>query len=596
MKNEPFFRFTMVGIILSLFSIGLVFKVVVIQFNEQYTQLSTDLIQSRETVVKNIYPERGNIYDRWGHLLATNDLVYRLGINLQEVGNPVTIASVLASEVDMDYNQVFAKASTKYEAGKSMYIDLKKAISPETWERIQKIRVDLESQNQGRKDEVVPSLAGLEGIPGLQRSYPEKTIAANVIGFYTYLDNDGERNLGRGYYGVEEYYNDLLAGRPVSVRISIDPSRLQKITEPKPGASLVLTIDREIQRMAEEEVDNAVASNNADSGTILIMDPKTGEILAMATTPRLDPNEYWDVQKTFPGETPYNRAVSQNFEPGSVSKVLTMAAGFDSGVVDENTVFLETGIIEVGGVNIYNWDRIGHGQVTMQDCLGKSLNVCLAWVATQMGNPAFYGYMQRFQLGERTNIDLAGESFFPMRLPGDPGWSQIDLGTNSFGQGYSSTPVQFITAVASLANNGMLMAPHVTKEIIDGGKQNVRQPQPLGEVIKPEVARKLTEILANSLEEEASTALVDGYRLAGKTGTAEIAVPGLGYATDLTNASFIGWGPVDDPQFVVYVWLEKPRTSRWGSIVAAPVFRTVVEKLVILMNIPPDDIRRNLEN
>jgi cell division protein FtsI/penicillin-binding protein 2 len=596
MKNESFTRFTVIGILLSVFSIGLVYKLVVIQFNKQYQDLGAELIQSRETVIKSIYPERGTIYDRWGHILATNKLVYRLGINLQNVSNPVTIASVLSSEADMDYNEVFAKASMTYKAGVASYVDLKKAISPETWKRIEKIGKDLADQNQGRKNEVVPSLSGLEGTPSLQRTYPEQSLASNVIGFYTYLDNDGEHDLGQGYYGVEEYYNDLLKGRSVMMRLSNDPSHPQKITQPKPGASIVLTIDREIQEMAEEVIDDAVASSKSDSGTILIMDPKTGEFLAIATTPRMDLNEYWNVQKIFPGETPFNRAVSQYIEPGSVGKVLTMSAGFDSGTVDENTTFLDTGVIEVGGINIYNWDRAGHGQVNMQQCMGMSLNVCLAYVSTKMGNSLFYGYMQRFQIGERTNIDLAGEANFPMRLPGDPGWSQIDLGTNAFGQGYSTTPVQFITAVAAVANKGMLMAPHVTKEIIDTGRQNVRPPQPLGEVIKPETAQKITDLLANSLEEEASTALVDGYRVAGKTGTAEIAIPGIGYATDLTNASFIGWGPADDPQFVVYVWLEKPRTSRWGSIVAAPVFRTVVDKLVILMNIPPDEVRRKLDH
>jgi cell division protein FtsI/penicillin-binding protein 2 len=168
------------------------------------------------------------------------------------------------------------------------------------------------------------------------------------------------------------------------------------------------------------------------------------------------------------------------------------------------------------------------------------------------------------------------------------------VGVNAFGQGVSATPIQMATAISALANGGKIMAPHIVYSVADKGYQYDIQPQMISTPIRAETARTITEMLARSLEIEGSDALVTGYRVAGKTGTAEIAIPGLGYTTNATNASFVGWGPVDDPRFLVYVWLEKPQTDRWGSIVATPVFRKAVEKLVMLINLPPDDIRLQL--
>ncbi|HOW90983.1 MAG TPA: penicillin-binding transpeptidase domain-containing protein, partial [Anaerolineaceae bacterium] len=251
------------------------------------------------------------------------------------------------------------------------------------------------------------------------------------------------------------------------------------------------------------------------------------------------------------------------------------------------------GVINVGGWDIYNWDRGAWGEQNMIGCMQHSLNVCLSWIATQLGPDRFYDYLERFGIGHRTNIDLAGEEVYPLSVPGDPTWYTVNLATNSFGQGVAVTPIQFLMAASSIANDGMMMAPHVLKSYIQDGKQYDTTPQVVGKPISAETARTLTDMLAISLEQEASDALVEGYRVAGKTGTAEIAVNGQ-YSSNQTNASFIGWGPVDDPKFIVFVWLEKPRSSIWGSIVAAPVFRDVVNEIVVLMDIPPDDVRLSM--
>ncbi|HEY5668858.1 MAG TPA: penicillin-binding transpeptidase domain-containing protein, partial [Anaerolineales bacterium] len=242
---------------------------------------------------------------------------------------------------------------------------------------------------------------------------------------------------------------------------------------------------------------------------------------------------------------------------------------------------------------IYNWNRAAWGPQNMMGCLQHSLNVCLAWVSSELGAKDFYSYLRAFGIGHLTGVDMAGEMPGRLKLPGDADWYDADLGTNAFGQGVAVTPLQLAVASAAIANDGKLMAPHIVKAVVKDNQQFDTQPRLIGMPISSKTANTLTEMLASSLEKEASDALVEGYRVAGKTGTAEIPTP-YGYSSSATNASFVGWGPVDDPMFLVYIWLEKPTTSPWGSVVAAPVFQQVVERLVVLMEIPPDDVRRKI--
>jgi cell division protein FtsI/penicillin-binding protein 2 len=281
------------------------------------------------------------------------------------------------------------------------------------------------------------------------------------------------------------------------------------------------------------------------------------------------------------------------YEPGSVLKVLTMAAALDTGTVTPNTTFIDTGFIEVGGIIIQNWNRDAWGEQNMVGCLQHSLNVCLAWVSSQMGTQAFYSYMERFGLGHPTGVDLSGEATGRLKVPGDGDWYPVDLGTNAFGQGVSVTPLQMLMAVSSFVNDGRMVTPHVLYSMVRDGHQYNVPPQYAGSPISPQTSRTISEMLALSLEEESSQALLPGYRLAGKTGTAQIPTD-YGYDPYHTNASFIGWGPVDDPQFMVYIWMESPSASIWASQTAAPVFSKVAEQAVVLLNIPPDAVRQQL--
>jgi cell division protein FtsI/penicillin-binding protein 2 len=602
MKLPHYPRFLFVGILLTLAGLLVVAQMVHIQTSVQAKEVS-DYGKTWAYVPRTIFPERGKIYDRQGSLLVGNQLLYEIGVNLVDVNDPESIARALETILGLDYTATLEKVSTAASSNSS-YLILSDFVSAAKADEIRQLMDSYARMADDPKylQKTPPSLDGVILTPHLQRSYPEGSLASNILGFYTLETSEDSKTadrheirVGHGYYGVEEKYNELLAGTPIDVRVPLDPNLVGDIPQIPPGSDLILTIDREIQASMESVIDKHVKSSGAVSGTLIVLDPKNGEVIAMANSPRLEPNKYWEISKIFDNAAYFNRAVSTTYEPGSVFKVLTMAAALDSGTVTPETPFLDTGEFEIGGAIIRNWDGNAWGEQNMIGCMQHSLNVCLSWIAKQMGPKIFYDYLQRFGIGHITGIDLANEAVFPLRTPDDGLWYDVDLATHSFGQGLAVTPIQLASAISSAANDGKIMAPHILKAMVSNGRQYNTTPQVIANPIKPETARTLTEMLATSLEEESSDALVDGYRLAGKTGTAEIPTP-YGYSMGVTNASFVGWGPVDDPKFLVYVWLEKPKTSIWGSIVAAPVFREAVQELVVLMNIPPDEIRLGLQH
>ncbi|MFU8826172.1 MAG: peptidoglycan D,D-transpeptidase FtsI family protein [Brevefilum sp.] len=590
--RPPFYRrYVIIAVLCAIFGAATIFQMVRIN----YTPFARDLIVKSEDyqgVRKTIYPPRGTIYDRKGNILATNQIGYEIGIDLKYVSDPESIAFVTTALLDdLDYQHVFGLASTEKRADENRYFVLSSYVSKEIIEEIEQLKANYATRRQETKS-TKPNLSGLVWTPMQQRTYPEGTLAANVLGFYNYFSREN----AQGVFGVEESYNRLLTGKPITVFLPNDPYQVEALPDIEPGASLILTIDREIQKMLEDTLQEALDWSGGEGGTIIVADPKTGEILGMASTPFFDPNQYWTYQDTFPGITPYNRAVGTAYEPGSVFKAITMAAALDSGAVDLDSTYNDaTGVYWVSNSwPIYNWNLGAWGVQDMTGCMRYSLNVCLAYVAIdRLGEELFYEYLQAFGFGRSTGIDLASEANYPLRLPDDNRWMSMDLATNSFGQGIAVTPIQMVAAISAIANDGRIMMPHVVRGVIDNGQQYHVSPQVINYPISAQTARDMTEMLAHSLEEEASGALVEGYRVSGKTGTGQIPTE-LGYTSTLTNTSFVGWGPADDPQFVIYVWIEKPTISQWGSEVAAPVFKTVVEQLVVLMRIPPDHIRMQL--
>ena len=522
------------------------------------------------------YPERGEIYDRNGHLLAGNRTVYEVGVSLSQVKDSQALASVLGQYLGLTYDQVYNQLTNSPKSWE--YVAIQDYVGEDTVAALQQLIQQKESVGD-------KSLNGLGFKPHFQRSYPENSLASNVLGFVT--------RDGRGYFGIEEKYNDLLAGNPVQVWVPSDPNKATEIPKVPNGTTLVLTLNRDLQAKVEDILDQSLTKYSAENGAIVVMNPKNGEILAMATTPRLDLNNYTNYFSVYDNGSQYNRSIGMAYEAGSVVKILTMAAALDAGTVTPQTTYVDTGSIDVGGITIQNWDRQPWGQQDMTGCLQHSLNVCMAWISTQMGPQSFYGYMERFGLGHPTGIDLAGEAMGRLKVPGDTDWYNVDLGTNAFGQGVSVTPLQMLMAASAITNGGKMVTPHVLYSMLRDSHQYNVPSQFAGSPIKAETAKTLNQMLTVSLEGESSSALVPGYRVAGKTGTAQIPTQN-GYDDSHTNASFIGWGPVDDPQFMIYIWLQKPDISIWSSETAAPVFSQVAEQTVILLNIPPDAVRAQL--
>jgi len=519
------------------------------------------------------YPERGEIYDRNGHLLAGNRTVFEVGVSRDDMKDVDAMSYVLGTYLEMTFEEVHDKLTNSPESWE--YIVIKDYMDTNTVAALQQVLQQMEDVDDDRLD-------GLAFKPHYQRSYPEQNLASNVLGFVT--------RDGRGYFGIEEKYNDLLAGIPVQVWVPRDPNKAMEIPRVPNGTTLVLTLNRDLQAKVENILDQSLVEYGAKNGTIVVMDPQNGEILAMATTPRMDLNNYTDYFQLYDNGSQYNRSIGMAYEAGSVVKILTMAAALDTNTVTPQTTFIDTGSIEVGGITIQNWDKQPWGQQDMVGCLEHSLNVCMAWVSTQMGSSSFYSYMERFGLGHPTGIDLSGEAMGRLKVPGDSDWFPVDLGTNAFGQGVTVTPLQMLMSVSAVANNGKMVTPHMLYAMLRDGHQYNVPSQYAGTPISSQTAQTLSEMLATSLESESSSALLPGYRVAGKTGTAQIPTD-YGYDPNHTNASFIGWGPVDDPRFMVYVWLQEPETSIWSSSTAAPVFADVAEQTVITLNIPPDVVR-----
>ncbi|HEY2981434.1 MAG TPA: penicillin-binding protein 2, partial [Anaerolineales bacterium] len=538
MRQQYAWRSKALVAVMGLLALAIIAQIVRIQ-NSREAAIFRQAASTYASELRMFYPDRGEIYDRGGHLLAGNKTVYEVGVDLQSVKDAGSIASAVSIQLGVDYNEAY-QAITNPDPGIA-YVVLADYVEGDKAAALQQLKVS--TQDQAAEGTLGP-LTGLEFKAHPQRSYPEGSLASNVLGFVN--------REGRGYFGVEEKYSDLLAGNPVQVMVPTDPNDAVNIPHVPDGTTLILTINRDLQAAAESILDQALTTYGAQSGTIIVMDPRSGELYAMATTPRMDLNQFWNYGVIYVNASEFNRAVSMPYEPGSVLKILTMAAALDSGTVSPGTFFLDTGAILVGGATIQNWNREAWGPQDMTGCLQHSLNVCLAWVSTQMGAQTFYGYMNRFGLGHLTGIDLAGEAAGRLKVPGDGDWYPVDLATNAFGQGVAATPIQIMMAASSIANDGRTVTPHVLYAMLRDGRQYNVPPQFAGSPISVQTAHTLNEMLAISLENESSMALVPGYRIAGKTGTAQVPTPYGFYDSTSTNASFIGWGPVDDPQFMIY--------------------------------------------
>ncbi|MCB8944706.1 MAG: penicillin-binding protein 2 [Ardenticatenaceae bacterium] len=521
------------------------------------------IIQGREwaerasdTVRVIARPDRGTIYDRHGTVLAANGADYQISIAPNLVYEPQELATALTSVLQKPRYEILGAIESDQP-----FVMLDGRVSTEVADLVRTLPYD-----------------GVQIDPLPRRFYPQGEMLCHVLG---YVDFDGN-----GGAGLEGYYQRELAGEAASATINISPLTSQQSVIAHEGADLVLTIDRSVQYVVEKHLKQGLREHGAVSGTIIVMDPRTGAILAMASEPCYSPYDFYEAQEGLL----LNPAVSRQYEPGSVMKLVTMAAALDSGTVNPQSTYYDAGVLEVGGHQTFNWDRSAPGTTDMTTLLSRSLNVGAATLATWMGPETFYDYYQRFGFGRPTGIDVMAEAAGQMPLPGDPYWTESFLATNAYGQGLATTPLQMLTAVAAIANKGDLMQPYIVQEIHNENGTFVHQPSVVSRPISAEAANQLTAMAVTAVSREVFEAQVEGYTIAGKTGTAQIAENGI-YLPDDIIGSFIGWLPADDPEIVVLVKLDRPTSAPWGSQTAAPLFAKLTEELVVLLDIPPDNVR-----
>jgi len=531
----------------------------------RHEELRVEADQQR-TWEKEQPPRRGYIADVNGHILALNVIEWDISVSPPLVFDRAELADRLSDLLGLPQAEVSATLTAKQP-----WLQLVTGVEYEVGEAIASLEAE-----------------GLTCLPRPERFYPESNLMAHVLGIVN--------STGTGFYGVEGYYNQLLRGSDGQRRVEQNPggreipiAPLGEIP-PQAGTNLILTLDRSVQYIAKQELERALETYGAESGTVVIMEPQTGAILASVSYPTYDPNAFAHADPQLLSDP----VVSKMWEPGSIFKIVTWAAGLDSGTISPGTTFYDEGALEVGGRVIRNWDRQGHGLVTMTDGLVQSLNTVAAFTSTSMGKESFYTYLRRFGFGTITGVDLDSEGPGMVKQPGDPNWFPSDLGTNSFGQGIAVTPMQMVAAVAAVANRGTLMKPQIVSEYVakeeSGSRMVPIEPGIVRRAISQETAETMTNLLVRVVEEGAVKAQVPGYRIAGKTGTAQIPAP-YGYEPDSTIASFVGYAPADDPQFIVLVKLDRPTASPWGSQTAAPTFKAIAERLFAYMQIPPDEIR-----
>lgn len=414
------------------------------------------------------------------------------------------------------------------------------------------------------------------------REYPEITLASNVVGFVN--------NEGKGNYGIEGYFNDDLLGKSGEISSERDATGRPIVVGGKSeelvenGKNIVLTIDRTIQSFAEKELRDTIDKFSSPAGSITVMDPNTGEILAMANYPNYDPNVFNEVEDASVFK---NQVVSGIYEPGSIFKIFTEAAGLDSGKITPSMTYNDTGSYQVGSHVIQNATGKAFGTQTMTQVLEQSLNTGTCFIKDQIGNEPFYNYIVKFGFGQKTGIGLVGEAL--PNLSPVTSWRDINFATASFGQGVAVTPIQFIQAAAAIANGGELVQPRIISEfVLSDGSRVKPEVKPKTRIIKKEAASQAGAMMVSVVERgHGKAAGVKGYRIAGKTGTAQVPNPDGGYYSDKTIGSFISFGPAENPKFIILVRIDEPKGVQWAESTAAPAAGRLAKKILEYMEISP---------
>lgn len=525
------------------------------------------LAEKQHLVNKIIDAPRGWIFAVDGSILASNKPTYLL------------FAMPKAIKEKGEAAKKLAKVLVPQEENKSEKNILEKLSMNLDW-----VPVDKNLELSAKQEIEELNIEGMGFEDQLSRFYPEASMAAHILGFV------GSDSLGRqmGYFGVEGFYNGQLKGVGGSLIEEKDARGLPILMgkffkkDPKNGNNLILNIDRTVQYIVEKKLKVGIEKYGAKSASAVVMDPKTGAILAMASYPNYDLNNFTQ----FPKEYFKNPIVADSYEPGSTFKVLVMAAALNENLVKADTnCDICSGPVQASNYLIRTWNNKYYPNTTMKDVIVHSDNIGMVFVGRKLGVDKLYKYIQDFGFGNLTGIDLQDETTPEIRDKGE--WKEIDLATASFGQGIAATGIQVVRAVGAIANGGNLMEPHIVKAIQNGDKLIEIKPQVVSSPISAKAALVVSEMMVEAVEKgEAKAFAPKGFKIAGKTGTAQIPVAGH-YDPNKTIASFVGFAPADDPKFVMLVRYSEPTSSIFGSETAAPTFFEIAKELLVYFNLAP---------
>jgi cell division protein FtsI/penicillin-binding protein 2 len=541
-------RFGIIFIFLIICLAFFALRLILIQiFNSSFL---ANLAKKQHNHLIVLEPRRGTIYDRNLRPLAINLPVYSLFANprMMKPEQKARAIEVLSAELGLDKSFLRDRLNRP-----KFFVWISRKMPQEKFERIKQYKIK-----------------GLEFVKESKRFYPNKSLAAHVIGFAG-VDNNGLE-------GMEMHLDHYLKGKEGMSQILRDAHQRELLIEknyvpPQDGFNVILTIDETIQYIAERALENGMKKFNAKSASIIVMNPKTGEILAFANRPTYNLEDF----STANPENKTNRAVAYVYEPGSVFKIVAAAAGLQENAFKESDmIFCENGSYKVG--NHYLKDHDPLGMLSFTQVIEQSSNIGTTKIAQKVGADKFYQYAKKFRFGMKTGIEMPGEVGGWLKQPSQ--WSKTSIGAIPIGQEVTVTPLQLVAAMSALANDGVFMKPFIIKEIRDGHGELIEVHEPTvldNDVITPDTAKRVKEILRGVVENgTGKNARIKGVSVGGKTGTAQKVVGGV-YSHSHFYASFIGFAPVEDPQLAAVVVYDEPRPAYYGGTVSAPVFQEVID-------------------
>jgi cell division protein FtsI/penicillin-binding protein 2 len=579
-RFEPRLKIVTWAFLIFAVLIGLrLFDFQIIKFDFYYA-----LASDQHEIYRKLFPERGSIFlkDKAGSILTKQESLYPIAINKDYnlvyaqpkfiEDEPEYIADKLAPILEPD--------EEKQEGFKNgLIVQLSKSDDP-----YEPLRHRVEDSQLEMIENL--NITGIKSIKETFRYYPEKNIGSNVLGFVSFRGDD---EVKKGQYGIEGYFNEELSGQQGEVKSESDISgRFISISDKdfvraKDGADIVLTLDKTVQYEVCAQLNQHAEIIEAEGAAAVVMDPQTGEIIAMCSYPDFDPNQYNQVEN----QRDYNnRAVFEAYEVGSIFKPITMAAGLDLGVLTPETTYIDDGFVKIDEFTIRNSDKEAHGKNTMTQVLEKSLNTGTIFAVREIGQRNFRKYVEKFGFGERTGLQLDTEvagNISSLKKKGE-----IFAATGSFGQGITATPLQMVQAISAIANGGKLVKPYIVEEVrqFDGTVIKTNRPRPK-QVISSKTSTLLTGMMVSVVKNgQGQNASVPGYYIAGKTGTAQIAAGGV--YSNRTNHSFIGFGPIKDPKFAMIIRFENPKKGSYSSVTTAPLFSRLAKFILDYYHVVPD--------